>query len=240
MASTSSGCSRRISKGPPEAVPFNLQTGNNRTRGNAISIVGRRFLCPTRRAIRQSNPEPQARPLLKSPSPCARWTGTPTRWQRKAEKKKRSTTRMRGSSTRFKAPKHDEGRLKHQAAFVCLGRGLLEEEWCENECDCREQFDEDVQRRPGGVLEGIADGVADDGGLVCVGALAAVLSGFDELLGVVPGAAAVVHQHREQDAGNCSNHQQTGHSSRSAEIYRDAVNLWQAVELRGFGSESAE
>ena len=74
---------------------------------------------------------------------------------------------------------------------------------------------EHVQRRAGGVLEGVADRVADDGGLVRLGALAehvAVLvlqaAGLDELLGVVPGATAVVQDVRHQDAGHRADHQQ--------------------------------
>ncbi len=57
------------------------------------------------------------------------------------------------------------------AAFpVCQteqrGLALSDEEGGEDECDRRQQFDEDVERRPGGVLERIPDGVADDGGRV--------------------------------------------------------------------------
>jgi hypothetical protein len=49
-------------------------------------------------------------------------------------------------------------------------------------------------------LEGITDGVADHGGLVDLGALAAqrgVHVALDVLLAVVPGAAGVAHRHRE-------------------------------------------
>ena len=60
---------------------------------------------------------------------------------------------------------------------------------------------------PGGVLERVADRVADDGRRVRVGALAehvAVVvlevARLDVLLGVVPGAAAVVQDGRQQDA----------------------------------------
>lgn len=43
----------------------------------------------------------------------------------------------------------------------------------------------------GRVLEGVADGVADDGGLVGVRALAALVAGFNVFLAVVPQAARV-------------------------------------------------
>src|SRR5437867_12982705 len=65
--------------------------------------------------------------------------------------------------------------------------------------DRRQELDQDVQRRPGGVLERIADRVADDRGLVRLRALADHLAvhpeqpRLDEFLGVVPGAAAAVH-----------------------------------------------
>jgi hypothetical protein len=48
-----------------------------------------------------------------------------------------------------------------------------------------------VKRRAGGVLERIADCVADDRGLVGIRALAAQDAGFDVFLGVVPGAACL-------------------------------------------------
>ena len=56
-----------------------------------------------------------------------------------------------------------------------------------NDGDHRHQFDEDVQRRTGGILEGIADGVADDSGVVAGGVLAAEITLLDKLLGIVPG-----------------------------------------------------
>ena len=52
-----------------------------------------------------------------------------------------------------------------------------------------DDLDHRVDRRAGGVLVGIAHGVAGDGGLVRVRTLAAVLAVFDELLGVVPDTA---------------------------------------------------
>src|SRR5688572_10409413 len=48
----------------------------------------------------------------------------------------------------------------------------LDEERREHEGDRGEELHEDVEARTGGVLEGIADGIADDRGRVCRGALA--------------------------------------------------------------------
>ena len=89
-----------------------------------------------------------------------------------------------------------QGKAKAADSWESAAFGLkvwLEEEWGEDEGDCCEEFDEDVEAGAGGVLEGVAYGVAYNGGLVGVGFFAAVLAGFDPLLGVVPGAAAVVH-----------------------------------------------
>ena len=62
-------------------------------------------------------------------------------------------------------------------------------------------LDQRVDRRAGGVLERVADGVADDGGLVRRRALAAVVAVLDELLAVVPRAAGVGQEDRHQGAG---------------------------------------
>jgi len=81
-----------------------------------------------------------------------------------------------------------------------------------------------MQRRPGGVLEGIADRIADDRSFMGVGFLAAVLAGFDPLLGVVPGSSAVVHEHGQQHAGDGADHEQSGYCRGSAEVDGDAVD----------------
>ena len=77
------------------------------------------------------------------------------------------------------------------------------------------QLDEDVQGGAGGVLEGIAHGVAHDSGLVALGALAAVVAGLDVLLGVVPGAAGVGHEHGHGEAGDGHAAQQAHHAHRA-------------------------
>ena len=85
---------------------------------------------------------------------------------------------------------------------------LRDEQRREHQRNRRQQLHEDVQRRAGGVLEGVAHGVAHDSCGVGHGALAddvAVLvlevTRLDVLLGVVPRAATVVEDGREQDAG---------------------------------------
>ena len=64
----------------------------------------------------------------------------------------------------------------------------------------RAELNEYVQARAGGVLEGVADGVAYDAGLVALAALAAVVAGLYLLLGVIPGAAGVGHEHGHAEA----------------------------------------
>jgi hypothetical protein len=63
----------------------------------------------------------------------------------------------------------------------------------------RGELDDRVHGHRGGVLEGVADGVADDGGRVQRGALLLELD-LDDLLGVVPGAAGVGHEERLEEA----------------------------------------
>ncbi len=70
-----------------------------------------------------------------------------------------------------------------QAEHRADDRAVLDDETREDDGDDRDQFDEDVEGRAGGVLEGIADGVADDGGLVGLAALAAVVSGRKAIIG---------------------------------------------------------
>ena len=63
-----------------------------------------------------------------------------------------------------------------------LQQGEADDQAGEHDGDRGAQLDEDVQGRAGGILEGIAHGVADDGRLVLVGALAAVVAGLNVLL----------------------------------------------------------
>src|SRR5947209_8227667 len=63
-------------------------------------------------------------------------------------------------------------------------------------------LDHRVDRRAGGVLVRVADRVARDCGLVGVGALAAVEAVLDQLLRVVPGAAARGHRDGEEEPGD--------------------------------------
>src|SRR5689334_10168952 len=71
-----------------------------------------------------------------------------------------------------------------------------------NDQDCHDVSDLDhrIDRGAGGVLVGVADGVAGDRGGVGFGALAAVGAVLDQLLGVVPGAAARGHRDRGEEA----------------------------------------
>src|SRR5450830_2080619 len=93
---------------------------------------------------------------------------------------------------------------------------LADEERGHYQGDGGQQLHENVERRTGGVLERVADGVADDGRLVRQRLLADHFAVVIEqvtrlyvLLGVVPGSAAVVENGGEQDAGDRTDHQQT-------------------------------
>ena len=66
------------------------------------------------------------------------------------------------------------------------------------------ELDQNVQRRTGGVLERVADGVANDGSIVSLVALlgagnVVLLDGF---LGVVPGTAGVGHEEGHEHTGH--------------------------------------
>ena len=62
------------------------------------------------------------------------------------------------------------------------------------------ELDEDVERRTGCVLEGVAYGIAYDGSLMGIRALAAEITFLDILLGIVPGTAGVGHEDGEYEA----------------------------------------
>ena len=85
----------------------------------------------------------------------------------------------------------------------CRGGGApnpLGEERSNHEAHDSHHVDHDVHRGPGGVLEGIAHGVADDATFVGLSALAAKVTVFHVFLGVVPGTTSVGHHEGEQDA----------------------------------------
>ena len=62
------------------------------------------------------------------------------------------------------------------------------------------QFDEDVQRRAAGVLERVADGVANHCSLVVLRTFAAEVAFLDILLGIVPSTARVGHENGQDEA----------------------------------------
>ena len=98
--------------------------------------------------------------------------------------------------------------------YVVLSEDMdIDDQRRKDDGDHREQLDQDVDRGAGGVLEGIADGVADNSRLMLIGALAAVVARLDILLGVIPRAAGVRHKDREQEA----------RSSRASEHTDNAV-----------------
>ena len=93
-----------------------------------------------------------------------------------------------------------EKKAGHAGALPPFGFELrLDEQGREHEGDGREQFDEDVQRGACRVFAGVADGVADNRGLVRGRAFAAERAGLNIFLGVVPGAAAVIEEERHED-----------------------------------------
>src|SRR4029077_5735705 len=96
-----------------------------------------------------------------------------------------------------------------------VGESQSNEQRRQDQRDRGQQLDQDVQARAGRVFEGIAQGIADDRGLVSIGTLAAVLPALDELLGVIPGAAAVIEESRHQDSSDGANHQERRYRLRT-------------------------
>ena len=84
--------------------------------------------------------------------------------------------------------------------FVLLQQAYRSDESREYDGYHRYQFDQNVDRRSGCILERVADGVANNSCLVVVAALAAKVSGLDVLLGVVSGAARVSHEDSHYEA----------------------------------------
>src|ERR671912_2358378 len=96
-------------------------------------------------------------------------------------------------------------------------RGLPDEQRGQNQRDRCEELDEDVEGGARGVLERVADRVADDRGCVGVGLLAKhvpvsieQMARLHVLLGVVPRSTAVVQDGCEHDARDGPDHQHAG------------------------------
>ena len=78
---------------------------------------------------------------------------------------------------------HSDGTVSAQQS----GQVTVHDQRGEHDGDRGAQLDQDVQRWTGGVLERVTHGVADDGGLVAVRALATVTAALDGLLGIILG-----------------------------------------------------
>src|SRR3990170_3506462 len=118
-----------------------------------------------------------------------------------------------------------------------VANASADEQGRQHQGDRAQQLDQHVQRRPGGVLVGIAHRIADDRRLVSVCPLAerlhlARVAGrhlehprLDVLLGVVPGAADVVEEGGQDDATDGADHQHSGHSQPARRVgVGDAAN----------------
>ena len=91
----------------------------------------------------------------------------------------------------------------------------LDDQAREHHRDHADQLDEDVQGGTRGVLERIADGVADDARLVGIRALATELAGLDVLLGVVPGTTGVRHEDRHREAADERSREEPHHAGHA-------------------------
>ena len=80
-------------------------------------------------------------------------------------------------------------RRRREFAEACSAGNSEEEQFDDEDGDDIDHLDHGVDGGSGGILVGIADGVAGDRGLVGVAVFAAVVAFLDELLGIVPCAA---------------------------------------------------
>ena len=108
-----------------------------------------------------------------------------------------------------------------------------DEEVGEDEGEDGHELHDDVERGAGGILEGIADGVTDDGSLVELGALALDHAVYDDgtlldvLLGVVPRATGVGRGDGHLDGGGDGTREET----------RDGVDAEEDAEEEGGGHD---
>ena len=65
----------------------------------------------------------------------------------------------------------------------------------------RQKLDKDIDSRAGGILKGIAYGIAHNGSFVAIAALSAVVSRFNVFLGIVPGTAGITHKYCNEESG---------------------------------------
>ena len=141
---------------------------------------------------------------------------------------------MSGSSGREETR---AGRRARPASSSFPWDRLADEPGQEDQAHHRHQLDEDVERGTRGVLEGVTDGVADDGCFVGVRALAAVSAAFDVLLRVVPGAACVRHEDGHHDAADERASEESAEAQSRTSIANQLEIAWlldeELVEIKG-------
>ncbi len=112
-------------------------------------------------------------------------------------------------------------RIKHGYLEVVLVQGVGGEEGSEDEGDDGHELHQNVEGRSGSILERITNGITDNGGLVGVGALAAVEALFDVLLGVIPGTTGVGGGDSHLDTGDEATGEHTGEGVDAEEVAGD-------------------
>ena len=82
-------------------------------------------------------------------------------------------------------------------------------------CHNRHQLDEDVQTRPTGIFERIANSIAHDSRLVCIRTLTAKKAGLDVLLGIVPGTSRIGHENGHTETTSQRTDQESQNSTHA-------------------------
>src|SRR2546428_13367747 len=108
-----------------------------------------------------------------------------------------SAVSWRGPRERLSPPPTSLSAM-HWSTVLRLKSCALDKERRQHQRDRAQKLDQHVQRRPRRVLERIADGITDHGGLAPRTPPPTVLTGLDALLGVVPCATAAVLQPRHE------------------------------------------
>lgn len=112
--------------------------------------------------------------------------------------------------------------------FLSVSKLFDQRAVCNNGCkydgNHRQQFDEDVDCRTGGILEWVTNGIANNSSFVVIRAFAAQVICFDVFLRIVPSTAGVGHHDCQNETGNGCACQHTGNTNYAHEQTNDNRN----------------
>lgn len=115
------------------------------------------------------------------------------------------------------SPEGFNGNCIYRDARLLTKEGECDEEGREQGGHQGNDSDLGIDGRAGSILEGITYSIADDSCLVGIAALAALMTGFNIFLGVVPEAARIGHEQCQQQAGDDVAQQETANRLGAAD-----------------------